>query len=103
MAHTNPNWPTDPRAVALLSDIAANPPRMVRRPAPLSQCWDVTQPDFVMVYDRNDDRVDELSRMEGAAFCYVLDFQGDIAGAKRVAKLDDVIGLAVLRGRKVAA
>ncbi|MET3710377.1 hypothetical protein ABIC65_001057 [Sphingomonas trueperi] len=103
MQYTNPNWPTEPRAVALLADITSNPPRMVRQLAPLSQCWDVSAPDFVMVYDRNDDRVDELSRMSDAAFRYVLDFQGDIAGAKRVAKLDDVIGLAVLRARKRAA
>ena len=102
MAYTNPNWPTDPRAVTLLADIAANPPRMVRQLAPLSQVFAGGE-EAVLTYDDRDDRVDELKRMSDAAFRYVLDFQGDYAAAKRVPSLDDVIGLAVLRGRKCAA
>ncbi|WP_333571340.1 hypothetical protein [Sphingomonas sp.] len=99
MQHTSPNWPSDPRAVELLADIAANPPRMKPQLGRFS--WNEVV-ETVLVYDDSDDRVDELKRLSNKAFTYALDVEG-IAAAKLVPSLNDVIGLAVLRGRKVAA
>lgn len=95
------DWTSTPRAVELLASIAANPPRTVRQLAPLSQCWDVSAPDYVLVYDRNDDRVDEPGHMSDAAFRAVEAERGT-AAAMLLTRLDDAIAVAVA-GARVAA
>jgi hypothetical protein len=86
MAKADPNviaaadWTSSARARELLADCATNPPRKVRGLAPLHQVF-AGGPEHRLEYCRNDDRVDELGRLQDEAFSAVYALVGrDVAG-----------------------
>jgi hypothetical protein len=84
-------WYLCPEALAIIDSIRANPPRMVRALAPLSQVF-AGGDEYVMRFDRNDPRVDELRILSDEAFRAAERACGDTrAVADAWPDLDDVI------------
>jgi hypothetical protein len=65
-------WHHIPEARALLADIVANPPRFVTRRLESWERW-TRDDETVSSFDRNDDRVDALSRLSDREFGKVFD------------------------------
>jgi uncharacterized protein YjiS (DUF1127 family) len=98
--HSELSWHRGLVAAPLLADIASNPPRRVRRLAPLSQVF-AGGGETVLTWDRNDDRVDALGMLADQAF-RDLEAKTDTQTARLVPSLDDVIDAAVA-GQAVTA
>ena len=82
-------WYLTPQALAPLAALAADPPRLVRRPAPLAR-WFAGGAEHEWVHDPGDARVEALRRLADAAV-----LAAEAAGERREAlagpRLCDVV------------
>ena len=82
-------WYLSPKALAPLAALAASPPRLVRRPAPLAQ-WLAGGAEEEWVHDPEDARVEALRRLADAAFL-AAEAAGDRAAALAGPRLSEIV------------
>lgn len=99
-------WYLAPQALAPLASLAANPPHLVRRPAPLAQ-WFAGGAEHEWVHDPDDARVEALRRLADAAFI-AAEAEGGCTATLAGPRLCDVVRAAASPGvgplsRRIAA
>lgn len=94
MGHPEQAWHRGIVAIRLLADIALNPPRQVRRLAPLRQVFSGGG-EYVMAWDRNDERVAALEGLADAAYGQLVERIGHRAAMGVLPDLDGLIDAAV--------